>query len=1103
MLRACIFFHAVAMLALWVPDLAAADLFEERIRPVLVGQCLQCHGPEKQKGGLRVDSRKALLQGGDSGPAVVPGQPDQSLLLKAVRHTEKDLRMPPPKAGPKLADPVIADLATWVKAGAVWPQGDTPAVAAGKEKFDLEARKKRLPWIWQTPKQQVVPDAAGPGTASAEDRFIAAKLREKGLKPGPATDDHTWLRRVHFAITGLPPRREQLQAFLADSSPDRRAIVVDRLLASPHYGERWARHWMDLVRYAESRGHESDYSIANAWRYRDYLVRAFNSDLPYHRFVAEHIAGDLLQPRLDKTSGANESVLATGWAFLGEEVHSPVDIRQDECDRIDNKLDVLSKTFLGLTVACARCHDHKFDAITQRDYYALSGFVLGSPFRQVRFETMEAHALAAVRLDDLRARHIQAIRKAEAGALQPGVATIARYLLASRRILLGDKPEVVASETGLDAGRLTHWAGQLKQADPGHPLHLFAKLALEPDALNSERFPAIFARHAQPRSPMRPEGQVIADFTQVGTTPWKSDGPAFGTRPLAMGEVVFGTPEHPVKRVMPYGAASRDAFWNRLSLTPGTEMDSGSLGAAARSGKTLLTPKSTLASGRIHYLIRGKAEVYASVDSHIMLTGPLHNALIASFDTGAQTRWVTHELGDYKGHRLHLEFTPKAEADLDVLMVVDATHVPTWLPVTAWRPRQIATSLQEVAQALQADFGLTVQRLASSQGADSRLAPLADWLVGNPGAIGGGSLNVSNVAQPFFLEQARLAKTIRWDSPTAVSWADGTGVDENVLIRGKPTLPGEIARRGLPEAFGRARITTRNTSGRAELASQITDPDNPLVARVLVNRVWHHLFGRGIVGTVDNFGYLGDRPSHPELLDHLAWKFIHQDAWSLKRLIRGLVLSDTFARTSQAPDADASRLDPANHLLARMPVRRLEGEAIRDALLVVSGRLDASLCGPPVPVHLTEFIIGRGRPEASGPLDGSGRRSLYIATRRNFLPTMMVAFDLPTPFSTMGRRDVTNVPGQSLVMMNDPFVRDQAAVSAARLLRELPDAGAFARIQWLFETACGRPPTPAETRLSLESLAELRALYPGENEAVVWAELCHALLTSNSFIYLK
>ena len=436
-------------------------------------------------------------------------------------------------------------------------------------------------------------------------------------------------------------------------------------------------------------------------------------------------------------------------------------------------------------------------------------------------------------------------------------------------------------------------------------------------------------------------------------------------------------------------------------------------------------------------------------------------------------------------------------------MVVDATHVPTWLPVTAWRPRQIATSLQEVAQALQADFGLAVQRLASVQGADSRLAPLADWLVGNPAAIGGSSLNVSNVAQPFFLEQARLAKTIRWDSPTAVSWADGTGVDENVLIRGKPTLPGEIARRGLPEAFGRPRITTRNTSGRAELASQITDPDNPLVARVLVNRVWHHLFGRGIVGTVDNFGYLGDRPSHPELLDHLAWKFIHQDAWSLKRLIRGLVLSDTFARTSQAPDADASRLDPANHLLARMPVRRLEGEAIRDALLVVSGRLDASLCGPPVPVHLTEFIIGRGRPEASGPLDGSGRRSLYIATRRNFLPTMMVAFDLPTPFSTMGRRDVTNVPGQSLVMMNDPFVRDQAAVSAARLLRELPDAGSSARIQWLFETACGRPPTPAETRLSLESLAELRALYPGENEAVVWAELCHALLTSNSFIYLK
>ena len=255
--------------------------------------------------------------------------------------------------------------------------------AAAEAKFDLEARKQKQAWLWEAPKRQVPPAVKDEGwPLGAEDRFILRRLEDAGLSPSPAADDRTWLRRVHFALTGLPPDLDEISVFLADTKPGARGRVVERLLASPHFGERWARHWMDLMRYAESRGHEGDYTIANAWHYRDYLVRAFNADVPYDRFLAEHLAGDLVpEPRLRPGTDINESVVATGWAFLGEENHSPVDIRQDECERVDNKIDVFSKTFLGLTISCARCHDHKFDPIRAQDYYAMSGFFLGSGFR--------------------------------------------------------------------------------------------------------------------------------------------------------------------------------------------------------------------------------------------------------------------------------------------------------------------------------------------------------------------------------------------------------------------------------------------------------------------------------------------------------------------------------------------------------------------------------------------------------------------------------------------------------------------------------------------------------------------------------------------------
>ena len=991
---------------------------------------------------------------------------------------------------------------------------------AGKEEFNLEARKQRQPWLWQKPQRQVVPTVSAAPGAGEVDRFLLAKLLAKGIRPAPAADDLTWLRRAHFAITGLPPRREELQAFLADTDSRRRERVVDSLLASPHFGERWARHWMDLMRYAESRGHEGDYIIANAWHYRDYLIRAFNADVPYDQFLLEHLAGDLLpHPRLRPGTDINESVVGTGWAFLGEENHSPVDIRQDECERIDNKVDVFSKTFLGLTVSCARCHDHKFDPIRAQDYYALSGFMLSSSFRQVRFEAMENNRKMAVELAGLRERAIPRLGRAVAEARAPGVGQIAEYLMAARKLVAGGPGDAGAAAGVLDTNRVQLWAQELRQAatNPWSLLHPLGRAALHPDALAAGQFAGLLASNR----PVRPvglpvEAKVLADYTRPGVQPWKVDGEAFGSRPARTGEVVPGAGStNPIARVMTYGAARRDQFWKRLRTAPGNQNDSGRLAATARAGQMLCTPTATLGVGRLHYLIRGKAQVYAAVDSHLMIEGPLHGRLVQSFDSGPGTRprWVTHDLSPYSGHRVHLEFGPDGGGDLDVLMVVESAEPPSWQPGVQFDPPGSIQSWADVAAALQTAAVAACARLQDGTLAASPEASLdaalADWEVQNPLLFGSSGWlqapEVAGAAQELFNGEEKIASRVRWESRTAVSWFDGTGVDENILVRGKPFNPGTLSPRSLPAAFGTAKPTvSASSSGRYEMGLQLVDPANPLVARAIVNRVWHHLFGRGIVPTVDNFGMLGEPATHPELLDQLAWRFVHEEGWSLKSLIKRLVLTEAFARSSRSTDARAEELDPSNALLHRMPLRRLEGEVIRDALLTISGRLNPAVGGPPVQVYLTEFLVGRGRPDQSGPLDGDGRRSIYTAMHRNFLPTLMQTFDAPTPFSAVGRRNVTNVPGQSLALMNDPIFHQQAGVWAARLLKETPGADGAARVRWLFESGYGRRPTAAESGACLGSLAELARLHPSGTPAVEsWTDLCHALLNANDFIYVK
>jgi hypothetical protein len=1095
--------------------LAAADnseFFETKVRPVLVEHCYRCHSGQAKKlrGGLHLDSREAMLTGGDSGPALVAGQPDKSRLIEAVSYKNVELQMPPRG---KLSDAAIADLTTWVKMGAPWPkQASFGAAGVSKSAFDLNERK-RSHWAWQPMRPQNHPDVRNENwPRDPLDRFILAKLEDKGLSPVQPADKRTLLRRLYFDVIGLPPSPEEIEAFLGDMSSDAIEKAVDRLLSSPHFGERWGRHWLDLVRYAETRGHEFDYIIPNAYQYRDYVIRALNADIPYNQFVLEHLAGDLLaNPRRHPQQGFNESILATGFWFLGEEVHSPVDVRQDQADRFDNKVDVLSKTFLGLTVACARCHDHKFDAISTKDYYALFGFLQSSYYRLARFDAMEHNRGVAAELWEFRQKNRRALQKALAAALRPVAARTCDYLLAAREAMLAhaDSPArlaEIANTHKLDAAVLSQWLSHLAKAarDPNDPLHLWAKFAgdLVP---KFSRDPKGSASSAPLRVAAK-QTQSILDYAHCQPGEWRTDGFAFGPRPVLPGDLrIEGDAAKPALHFSEYAAAEKDATWDVLKTGPGTENDPGALGGVMRAGRTLYTPMFPLTTGKVFYLVKGSGFVYAAIGSHIMIAGPLHGQLVRTFNTGDRFQWIAHDLSAYQGQRIHLEFTPTGNAPFAVAQVVQGEK-PPGLPD---RPEQAmfpeladAGSLDTLARAYQHLFLDTLDRLAadSLSGSADALdrARITNWMIAHS-ALFGSESPADKEASAFLIQEGKISDRIQKESRLCVAMIDGSPENEYVFIRGSHKAHGETVPRRLLEALaGPAPLATPNGSGRLELARQMIDPAvNPFLPRVLVNRVWHHLFGRGIVASTDNFGVLGELPTHPELLDYLADRFV-KEGWSMKKLIRALVLSSTYRMSSEANEA-ADRADAGNLLLHRMRRRRLEGEAIRDAVLSISGRLDQRMHGPSVLAYLTAFQEGRGRP-ASGPLDGDGRRSVYLATRRNFLSPFLLAFDTPSPFSTVGRRTVSNVPAQALILLNDPFVHQQAQLWAKRVLAQ-PGSNRE-RIVRMYECAFARPPTEPELASCMDFLDSQPAA-AARDETAAWADLAHVLLNVKDFIFLN
>ncbi len=1097
-----------ALCDLGANEQADGEYFETAVRPLLADQCFSCHSQKagKTKGGLRADTRQTLLAGGETGPALVPGHPEASLMIKAVSYQDLDLQMPPKK---RLAPAQVAILSEWIARGAPWPA--EAAVSSSAAPARVISSSDADHWAWTPLRASDPPVVAGAGwVRSPIDRYVHARLEALGLHRGGVAERRTVVRRAAFAITGLPPAPELAERFAADPAPAAYEQLIDTLLATPQYGERWARHWLDLVRYAETRGHEFDLTIPNAYQYRDYVIRAFNSDLPYCDFVREQIAGDLLpHPRLNAARGFNESILGTGFWFLGEGVHSPVDIRQDEADRLDNMVDVSCKTLLGLTVGCARCHDHKFDPISTKDYYALGGFLQSSSYRLVRFESLERNRAVAARLGALRSESDRPLRAATAAALAPGVRQLGDYLLAALDAAPeagGDAPSVVAERRHLDAHRLQAWCDHLALAakSPDDPFSPWAQLR----QLHGPERPAHLAgvltgrageleRHEADYAAALGRGTPVVAYADRAE-PWLPDDVSYGARAAAQGALLFGgDAAHPRLGLGDRAAGRFDPLWSRIGLEGDSAIDVGAL-ALVRAGRTLRTRDLTLGEAGLHVLVRGKGALYVAVDSHLLINGPLHGGLVQRLDgKAAGWRWADFDLRSYAGHVAHLEFTAE-DPEFAVAMVLQGPGAPPPPPPSAPLAGMLrrAASSEALAAGYQALMEEALAQLRDDPAADAGTAgrvALAGWLLAHPELVG---TSDSAPLAEFGRRQAAIAADIQEKSHLAMAMLDGTGVERHVLIRGSARNPGETAPRKLPESiFGSDQPPIASGSGRLEWAERLLSARDPFVPRVIVNRVWHHLIGRGIVASVDNFGALGERPSHPELLDYLARQFV-ADGWSLKRLIRAIMCSATYRMASAADPAQDAK-DPDNRLLHRAFLRRLEGEAIRDEILAVSGRLDAAAFGPAVPIHLSDFMEGRGRPE-SGPLEGNGRRSIYLSISRNFLAPMMIAFDTPIPFNTMGRRATSNVPAQALIMMNDPFVIQQAELWAKRLPG---DASGDQRIAAMYLRAFARPPLPAEREAALSFLA---ASEPGKApSARAWSDLAHALFNTKEFIFIQ
>ncbi len=1091
-------------------DDAKLAFFEQRIRPVLVEHCHECHSAEskKLKGGLRLDSKAGILRGGDTKAAIVPGDAGRSLLIESLSYTNRDLQMPP-KA--RLPDAVIADLTRWVNDGASDPRDGDPGT-----KPTAPAATGQVHWAFQPIRNGEPSKKSSLFSRRVHpiDQFVTAKLKEQELLPAPTADRRTLIRRAAYDLTGLPPTPEQIAAFVKDPAKDAIERMIDRLLASPRYGERWGRWWLDVARYADSNGQDENKVMANAWRYRDWVIRSFNSNQPFDAFITEQLAGDLLT-----TNGVSEESVFDRWTATGLLVMGPKMLAEQDkpklvMDLVDEQIDVVSRAFLGLTVSCARCHDHKFDPISARDYYALAGIFRStktmenlafvSKFNERRITgatqlaAIEAHKkVVAVKSNEVA----QAIESADKELRSRWRTNLGTYLATAsspassehssqttnlvtrlRELMAPDPVTNSVSRTlrdlASDASKIAAFlASETKRSTTGNGLKLApgkVGAAFQGNGRNHLELPHSFE--------LEPPQLTVEAWVRAGAFPKEGDERRWlvskGANEWAEGHYALMLDRNRAGAYLNIGGGKENVFvvwnggkplkpnqWHHLAMTyDGATLRLFVDGAAA--GETEI--KRTRVAGKGPLVLGRRA------DGHVNFKGLLDEVYVhRSVLTPAQLK-------------SHFENVGK----------VDGTDV-----VARWEFNDLSDADREL--------------LAVAETYDALFAP-------------GGVFALPKDPRPYYpastrdaivaLEAAR--DTVKTNGPAPAAFAlavdEDKPVDLPVHIRGSHL---NLAKEPVPRGFvqvaykpGSVPLPAKG-SGRLELAQWLTSPENPLTARVIVNRIWQAHFGEGLVRSPDNFGIRGETPSHPELLDWLAREFM-RSGWDVKQLHRLILTSATWRQVGTADNresaagskktdkahltaaaiAKASKVDPDNKLLWHFPRQRLEAEMIRDALLAVSGRMDTTVGGSLVPWKNDEYT------PADTVSATSLRRSIYLPVVRDRVFDMFTIFDFANPSVGTSKRIPTVISHQALFFLNSPLVKESASAFAKNLGTAAPDNSAT-RIKLAYERAFGRLPTETETQRAERFIASLPRKEPIKNDEAAWTAWCQMLFAANEFIY--
>jgi mono/diheme cytochrome c family protein len=1109
-------------------DDAGFEFFEKRIRPILTEHCAECHSADAKKlgGNLLLDSRDGVRKGGDSGTIIEAGKPDASLLIKAVRYTDDNVKMPPKG---KLSATAIADLEEWVRLGAPDPR-DKPTARKPASSWDEILRTRRDWWSLRPVQDPPIPRTNDVAWSNEPiDRFVLAKLEENGLAPSRPTDPRTFARRLSLVLTGLPPSVSQVEQFAKDCEAVPKTAnqalpaaaverLVDSLLDSPHFGERWARHWMDVVRFTETHGNEWNYEVHHAWRYRDYLIRAFNADIPFEQFIREHIAGDLLpQPRWNEREQFNESIIGTGFYRFGEVNHDDcIGLRQIGYDLLDNQIDTLTKAFQATTVACARCHDHKLDAVSMPDYYGLLGILRSSRLVSHTIDAPSVNAEPIEKLIDLKLK-----LRAEVARLWLDELPKLNEFLAASLAGHGGRPADAELVTRVDRERVAKWTAILQEQpfpleDPFEPWRVMATMPLVDNAriaIEWQSFANRYATEERARAEFNQSSfETHTDFRTCHDSGWQTEGQCLRGSIKSGWIVPNSEGDTLLKAILPSGLY--------------THFASEKLNGAIRSlvlkgGKKRLSFQVTGQRSSAVRLVSNNCQL--NYVNYRALTSPdftwvtfsppenreelrVYAELMTMFDNPKFPDQLSALGGDPANYKLPFETAaenPRSYFGITRAVWHDGGETPR--PELSHMQRLFApgdiSSLTDIADRYVAVIRSAIQSWTDGSATDDDViwlnALLKRGLLSNSNTM---SPRIAELVADYRRTENELAR------PRVVPGVGdfGTGYNQPMFVRGDCFCPAETVSRRYLEVLSRPNESFGNEgSGRRELAEQIASSTNPLTARVIVNRVWHHLFGTGIVRTVDDFGHVGDTPSHPELLDHLATQFV-RDGWSIKKLIRSIVVTRTFQQSADQSSAHAREVDPQNRWLWHYPARRMEAEAIRDAMLATSGRLDPALFGPSIqPFREKENADRRLFP---GPLDGNGRRSVYIKNNLMEAPRFLSAFNLPGGKVTQGRRDSTNVPAQALALLNDPFVLQQADVWAARLVHSSNES-VESRIDAMFAVALGRPPSNDERQRFAQAVAqfaELEQVPPADvlKSQPIWRDVAHAVFNLKEFIFI-